>query len=391
VPPVVIFAQNVPTAWKFCQASGFALAIGIEASGRCLAQSFGSISILTGEPDFIILLIAIHTVLSVLWPGNSIGLYSYRYTAYACSAGCSVLLASLAFINQGDAYVSQGTFCYLPVRPIWYRLVLSWIPRYLILTSIVAIYLTIYIYTKSELGKVDINLTSSTVSEGTSSDLTKSPTKPNRPSRARRWFGQWTTHQRSTSIGCQAPATPSAPSPVASQQEPTDPSAEPPSRQQTLLEALRDKSFLPHQDKEPQQDTNNILRKRHKAIRRQLRYMFIYPLVYAVMWFPPFISHCYFYTKEHNPPFALSCLSLVLLSLQCAVDCLIFGIREKPWRGGVVGHKPAKRNKSAVKSSDVERVALADGTAGPASPKHVLVAESMTLRQEKNWWDNEPV
>jgi len=119
--------------------------------------------------------------------------------------------------------------------------------------------------------------------------------------------------------------------------------------------------------------------------------MFIYPLVYAVMWFPPFISHCYFYTKEHNPPFALSCLSLVLLSLQCAVDCLIFGIREKPWRGGVGGHKPAKRNKSAVKSSDVERVAPADGTEGPASPKHVLGAENMTPRQEKNWWDNEPV
>lgn len=332
---------------------------------------------------------AIHTALSVLRPGKSMGLHSYRYVAYACWACCSLFLASLAFIDRGDVYISQGTFCYLPVRPIWYRLVLSWIPRYLILAAIVAIYLTIYIYTKLEFGKFDINLTSSNISERTSNDLPNSPTSPDRSLHSRSWFGQPSKQHKSTPAGCPPLSTSSEPVLVVTQQESIDLSPDPPGRQQTLLEALRDTSFLPPKGNSEPQDTNYTLRKRHKAIRRQLRYMFIYPLVYAVMWFPPFVNHCYFYTKKHNPPFALNCLSLVSLSLQCAVDCLIFGIREKPWRSNAEGHSPPKVYMSAGKSNDVGRVALACGTEGAAAPDHTVVAEGKTPRPEKNWWDNE--
>jgi len=331
---------------------------------------------------------AIHTALSVLRPGKSMGLSRYRYVAYACWAGCSILLAGLAFINEGDAYISQGTFCYLPVRPIWYRLVLSWIPRYLILTAIVAIYLTIYMYTKSEFGKVDIDLISSTMSKRTSNYPPSSSISPDRSSSSRRWFGLPSKQRRSTSVGR---PTSSEHIPVVSQQGPSDLSPKPPSRQQTLLEALRDKSFLPPRNDRKPRDTNHNLRKRHKVIKCQLRYMFIYPLVYAVMWFPPFINHCYFYTKEYNPPFALKCLSLVSLSLQCAVDCVIFGIREKPWRNGVGGHTRSKSKQSFGKGGEIEMGALAGGMEGAAAPDHAIAVEGVTLRPERNWWDNEPM
>lgn len=221
------------------------------------------------------MLIAIHTALSVLRPGKSKGLYSYRYTAYACWLGISVLLASLAFVNHGDAFVSQGTVCYLPIRPIWYRLVLAWIPRYLILITIMVIYITIYLYTQSEFGKVHINLTDT---DGTSArrsdDIPNSPTSPEL-SRSNHLWNQPTGRHMSTAEEGQLENTISTDfadpmGPEASSDQPTGPLR----RKQTLLEALRDKSFYPKNSGKPI-DTNHKVRKRHRAIKRQLRYMFI--------------------------------------------------------------------------------------------------------------------
>ena len=76
------------------------------------------------------------------------------------------------------------------------------------------------------------------------------------------------------------------------------------------------------------------LQQRHTAIKRSLRFLFIYPVVYALMWLIPFASHCLQYSDHYstNPPFVLSCFVTAILSLQCAVDCVLFSTREKPWR-----------------------------------------------------------
>ena len=73
------------------------------------------------------------------------------------------------------------------------------------------------------------------------------------------------------------------------------------------------------------------LRKRHHIIKKQLRFMFLYPVVYLLMWLAPFVSHCYRYTKI-APPFTLDTLALASATLQGAADCIIFMLREKPWR-----------------------------------------------------------
>ncbi len=77
--------------------------------------------------------------------------------------------------------------------------------------------------------------------------------------------------------------------------------------------------------------------------------------------------------------------------MQCAVDCLIFGIREKPWRYGVGGHNPSKSNISAGKSGDLERVALSGGMERATATDHAGVAEAIAPKPVKNWWDNEPM
>lgn len=72
--------------------------------------------------------------------------------------------------------------------------------------------------------------------------------------------------------------------------------------------------------------------RQHKQIKNQLRLMFIYPIVYFILLVPPFVNHCWLYTNNYSPPFALTTLSVVCLAGQGAVDCLIFMTREKPWR-----------------------------------------------------------
>jgi G protein-coupled receptor GPR1 len=74
-------------------------------------------------------------------------------------------------------------------------------------------------------------------------------------------------------------------------------------------------------------------------IRRQLRFLFIYPLVYMGMWIVPFISHVLQYsdTFAADPPFGLVCVTTVFVCSQAAVDCWLFSTREKPWKH-MLGH-----------------------------------------------------
>lgn len=299
------------------------------------------------------------------------GLHRYRYPAYACWAVFCILIPSLAFVNpvHDGAYVSSGTFCYLPVRPIWYRLVLSWVPRYLILCSILAIYVTIYIYTKSRFGKFDTNLTNSStsgepLSSGGTDQGQNQPKVLSSPFRWRNLFGRSAGH-------CSVLQTTGEPAPTISkpcQQRAADPATNGIIRTPTLLEALRDKTLIPLRHSWEPKDTTHTLRKRHKAIQRQLRYMFIYPMVYLLIWLAPFINHCYFYTRQHDPPFVLNCFAVACVSLQCTVDCLIFSIREKPWRNGTDGHSTSRgRRQSSGTGSYLGMVPLAVVQKGRAS------------------------
>ena len=292
-------------------------------------------------PDSVILLMAIHTALTIFASRNAnsqTGLYRYRWGAYACWAVFSIIMAALAFINPSSPYVSQGTFCYLPARPIWYRLALSWIPRYLILCTILGIYLAVYLYTRSKFGDFDGRFNSGSLA---SEDTTQH---------------SWTDRQsslplpgvdgaddfESAGLGTDM-SSPVLGSPIASQRakevdislsksyEPASgPYAKPVNRTPTLLEvrtfrsssclssiqfgdlscnfhfflekamltpksakALRDRTLIAAANKRVVYSANASLRQHHKDIQKQLRYLFVYPLVYLAMWIPAFVNHCY--------------------------------------------------------------------------------------------------
>ncbi|PKS09136.1 hypothetical protein jhhlp_003750 [Lomentospora prolificans] len=152
----------------FCQASGFFLTVGIEAS------------------DVAVLLIAIHTALYIFRPkraNGEYGLFPYRRYAYAAFFFFPILIASLAFLHKPYGYVNLGENCYLPVETSWPRTVLSWVPRYVIFLTILTIYACIYIYVSfliRRFGRVDLKRTQANNAFAELSDP-QSPSTPTAP------------------------------------------------------------------------------------------------------------------------------------------------------------------------------------------------------------------
>lgn len=385
--PVVTFSRGlVQSSSGFCQASGFFLATGIEAS------------------DFAILMIALHSLIYIFRPparsGDEGGLYPYRWYIYPFWIALPVLAASLAFINSGPAYTTAGTFCYLPRRPFWYRIALSWIPRYCILSLIFGMYGAVYIYVVlkfrsfSALQDSDSEYSSNSQSRRSSSESTDdiAPDEPsmpphastnfqsprpliarlgsynNKPNPAQPISNPWDEVSFITSKGLRQSGV--AASDFAGSHNPSlsnesafpltgpfvfdqNPAAEAPSsiarepiRGSQLTGSTIDGPGSPIQPNHRSSRHNtkvsqgthmkpmDPLKRTRKAIRKQLRYLFIYPAVYVLMWVFPLASHCLLYNDYYvrNPIYWLSILTTCCFSLQAGVDCIVFSWREKPWR-----------------------------------------------------------
>ncbi|KAH6685918.1 G protein-coupled glucose receptor regulating Gpa2-domain-containing protein [Plectosphaerella plurivora] len=73
--------------------------------------------------------------------------------------------------------------------------------------------------------------------------------------------------------------------------------------------------------------------KAREKIRRQLRLLFIYPVIYVLVWLLPFIAHIFRWDDPNKSgPFGLVYASLVSLCIQGFADSVLFAMREKPWR-----------------------------------------------------------
>ena len=347
------------------------------------------------------------------------GLYPYRHTAYICVALFSILMASLAFVNPKGGYVTQGTYCYLPPRPFWYRLALAWIPRYLILGVILVIYIAVFIYVRTRLSQFDSESVKSYELPFGGSPLTSLADRTSHrgsrvhyplmvplrssnsaTSKAKGLADVSSNHDpiilsdsEATNSHSQASDGPSdrpqpvwerysfgrlTPLPNVLPEEELQPSWPTdnlyPRRNATITEALQQrkvsfttpshctaKSATPNPQGQPKalgltntadldasatphinipgtgnmrDAANASLRRRHMDIKRQIRVLFVYPLVYMLTWIIPFINHCFQYndTFAAHPSFPLVCMSTTIIALQCAIDCWLFGYREKPWR-----------------------------------------------------------
>lgn len=71
-------------------------------------------------------------------------------------------------------------------------------------------------------------------------------------------------------------------------------------------------------------------RKSRDSVRRQLRYLFVYPVVYLCVWIVPFLAHT-MGADSNGASFGLVMVSLISLCIQGFADALVFTIKEKPW------------------------------------------------------------
>ncbi|KAF3931569.1 hypothetical protein ABW19_dt0208783 [Dactylella cylindrospora] len=369
-PIVALTDASVATGTQFCSASGFFFATGIEST------------------DFCILFIAIHSALCIFMPRtgpiSKSGLYRYRYIVYCILFLVPITMASLAFVNDQPAYVAQTTWCYLPVRPFWFRLALAWIPRYIIMVSVTSLYLAIYIYVKVTFRANKATFRSSEFNSDTTqpSQIDADDSTSRRGSNLSVFGATFKTlglgkseKVREEDVGLDDAAIK-----IRRESEPekhvdpddleaggklAEPHQESEADQTNVLPAsgaITSKEVRgPNDDRRGTDSTNRLtsqvpqpqtfsqsstiaasptdknddtLRQRQYAIQRQLRFLFIYPCVYVLIWLVPLINHSLQYYERFavRPSFPLVCMSSIALPIQGAVYCLLFSIRERPWR-----------------------------------------------------------
>ncbi|KAM0562342.1 hypothetical protein ACHAPJ_002031 [Fusarium lateritium] len=418
-PAVELVAGKIETHETFCQVSGFFLALSIEAS------------------DVSVALISVHTALYI-FRGEQ-GLYPYRKVAYALAAVVPVVMASFAFI-ESPGYVNTGQFCYLPFNPMWKRLGLAWIPRYMVFAIILFLCIGVYVYvrvlmrqfgsgnddsknTLSRMSGLDSLdplqqqiatvpptptmryhglIPSSNASQRNSLTILEDriPTRPplttfnsfnmemhgtTHPSRlhsarlarrgsAQMWMANFGTDltaqleqaeldsQGSTgTTRCgsdevivplaihtkpellrQAPvpdiATPSSiPHGQADFFQQSDVSRPPVSRTPTIPNLF---SILRRAPRSSNAGSDIILTqsdfnapgtvKTREKILRQLRLLFIYPIIYVVIWILPFIVQLTGYGK--GAPYGMRLASIMFLCSHGLADAVVFSLKEQPWK-----------------------------------------------------------
>ncbi|KAL5115663.1 G protein-coupled glucose receptor regulating Gpa2 C-term [Pleosporales sp. CAS-2024a] len=375
------FTHTVTTSSTFCQASGFFIQYGTETN------------------DYAVLVVAIHSALQIFRPaqrGNSDGLYEYRIYVFLGAFIIPALMATLAFVNAGPAYELLGALCQLPIRPFWYRLALSWIPRYLIGLIILILAGAIYAYVGCEFRSyanlsqssmtpitttLGVSLVDADIEAGTvDSPKARSSSLPDslrmassmahdvvsRPRRGSAVIFGATTYVPTQPSTENTPVTKSLPGsstflplarttstrpslsratsgyafkpPLSARdvQVPFSPLAqvvEDPMAAIVTENAVVEEGTSRHGSSPPNPHQRQLAHQRRR-IHRQLRLMFVYPLVYILMWMIPFVYNCMNYNNYYanHPVFFVRIGQVVCLTSMGFFDSLIFCLREKPWR-----------------------------------------------------------
>lgn len=354
-PSRVLTHSNAYYNDRFCQVVGYFTATAIEGA------------------DIAILAFAVHTFLLIFKPNFSVkvtgsermegGLYRYRWYVYAASFLIPLFLASLAFISS-VGYEPFVCWCYLPQRPVWYRLVLSWVPRYVIVVIIFLVYGSIYIHVLREfktLGGVFTTihkLKANTLHPHLLND------KPSFFSALSYFFAAVRDRILPKLVIPEEIDTITRSTSRKSNIDPKETSTS-----QRRHREANNNNNRPEDDDDDDDDENNDtgvvtfggmkldteniindpdihaanlenFRKRQRVIEKQMKSIFIYPFAYCFIWLFPFILQCtqFNYEEQNGPVYWLNCMGAFMQPFNGFVDSLVFFYREQPWKHTIMKH-----------------------------------------------------
>ena len=422
--------------------------------------------------DLAIFLMSLHMNLQIFPPKRPAlsryfghdGLYRCRRWILALWIILPNTIAALAFANPSYAYQAAGAFCILPVRPYWYRLALSWAPRYLVWIFITGVAIRIYVHAGKQFkvfghqedGSTSLKMPGQSsvdrarerlgvrrtsmaaaaleeVPEKVSDDNLAPEQTPPEPSKASTAAPSSLAKSAPTLItgnpsfapysfqhdssATPLPSNSNNASRCGSQQitpgilaaDFAPPSPQPDQRRRgsvATLNSIRsatapsahsipgltpiveDRQFFFSTDAYDTGDgcgAAKVAQNRRRAIQRQLRLLFIYPVVYSIIWIIPFIAQCFNYNDYYaqNPIFVLSAMNVFCQCFLGFADVCVFSWREKPWRhvpgsdGSLLGSFAFRRIWTAGRlargqsaaPSDVPSPAEESGASGDGSDK----------------------
>lgn len=323
---------------------------------------------------------ALHTALQIFRPQPTIlgqgGLHRLRHSIYTFCATVPPSMSALAFTSK-QGYILQGPYCNLPVRPFWHRLAISWIPRYLIMLTIIVLYLAINIHAEKQFTDFRIfrrpgmlhgrkfSYFSGKHPPNTAEPQKAKNSEPGRLVSGKDNADRSTVDRRrsdpissgdTTRMDFQATrqgsvnAGPTLIKWLSAQRHRREPSGggndDTTSEDESASEDLNpDSSQCSNsgtRTKEPNtngviqvnQLMNKEMRKRRRAVRRQLRLLFIYPVVYFTSWLLPFVQNVLNYSdyRARHPLFVIMLLTYASIAGMGIADMIVFNLREQPWR-----------------------------------------------------------
>lgn len=376
---------------NFCQVVGFFTATAIEGA------------------DIAIFAFAFHTYLLIFKPSfntkvknsNRVegGLYKFRYYVYSLSFFVPLIVASLAFIHS-DGYDSLVCWCYLPMRPVWLRLVLSWVPRYCIVVGIFVIYGLIYIRVISEFKTLGGVFKNAAGNGGAGNLHLASSSNPTFFSSLKYFFvsmkDQWFPNMSDDTIAPitlrhshshNASGTIASPHRNAIGEIDNDDGDD---DSEELAEALEDESvdyqdielnkqssrnLYRHHNSDIQQANLENFRRRQRIIQKQMKSIFIYPFAYCLVWLFPFILQAtqFNYEEDHHAVYWLNVLGALSQPLNGFVDALVFFYRERPWRNTAMKNFE-KENRQRVDNIIVNNLEQRKYSEGAESAQTVATA-----------------
>lgn len=276
--------------------------------------------------DLAILSFALYSLISIYYPnGGREWLSSKRYYIYLGSFVIPLVMASIGLAGKG--YQPLQVYCYLPGDPLWYRLVLSWGPRYFIMIAISIIYFYIYYYVRSQLKKLENEASFSVMDVSGVTQPVREKKDPNAIKVKRSCFERLTNRMLNIDDEDKIAA------------------AVPPSgnsnsnfnfNSNTNSTNTANDSLAYFDINHQLQMSNQIkLKNRYRQITRQMAEILLYPIAYFLIWIFPLIAQAIVMKDpetKYSTSWGIGVLATVSIPISGFVDALVFFYRERPWQ-----------------------------------------------------------